>query len=710
MEASLARARRDLALSLLGLAALLAWQAVSLRSFLRVESRPPSYDQAIHLEIAHDYRAALAAGDWSRLWRLPPKPGMPPFPPLYHLLVVGVQSALGASDMASREAAALWLNWLYLALLCAALFGLAWDFRGDETALAAVLLFVCAPGVQDLLRTQLVDLAVAAWAAAAYWAFLRSNSFTRWPGTLAFALAHAAGLLHKWSFFSYMLPLYAHAAWSLSAPERRNKVLAGALLSAALTAPWYLAHLPVLVPRLFQATADFAVPFWRGGAFFFYLVRSAEHLGPALWLLGWLGVFVPRVNRRRDKAWLLPAWAAAAYVFWALVPNRQIRFLLPGLPALGVLALGAWPRPAVWALAGFQAFYAANYAAGWIRPARVPAALGTVGLFPGYPPAREDWRLADILRAADGLHPADRPFSNVTLVGNDVRFNGPNFNWAVKALRLGRLRMRGVNRRLCELSEFVVLKRGGLGPPAVISGLPEAAALVDSKDSWFARAYKEAGRWPLPDGTQAALFRQRAPTAPPLPAQGLFLPAYAHGAVEARGLRVEPGPWDPAAGAYRSLRLSAADLSIRGLRLSGVRVELEGARLVLLPDRDVRLLRLDALRLRSARLSAEDLWRFLEERAPGLKVRTLSMDGGAVTLDARFRGLPVSLQAQPMLQTSPRGLVVAVEQARIGPVPLPRCLYRRPAKLTVPLEPNPETPFVIDVPNLTLAGGWLTVP
>ena len=75
----------------------------------------PSSVLATHLEIALDYREALGAGKWGDAWFLAPKPGMPPFPPAYHLLL---RPAFNFDDPAH---AALWLNWFYMALLALSL-------------------------------------------------------------------------------------------------------------------------------------------------------------------------------------------------------------------------------------------------------------------------------------------------------------------------------------------------------------------------------------------------------------------------------------------------------------------------------------------------------------------------------------------------------------------------------------------------------------
>ena len=105
------RAGRRLAVSLVALSVFMAWQAVVVRRFVRLDTRPPAWDQAVHLEIALDYRDAIARGRWSDVWNLAPKPGMPPFPPLYHLAIM---RAYGSSDPAH---AALWANWAYMCAL-----------------------------------------------------------------------------------------------------------------------------------------------------------------------------------------------------------------------------------------------------------------------------------------------------------------------------------------------------------------------------------------------------------------------------------------------------------------------------------------------------------------------------------------------------------------------------------------------------------------
>src|SRR6185312_13712827 len=402
--------RKVLVLSLLGLAAFLAVQALLLRHFIRVDTRPPSWDQATHMEIALDYKEALGAGRWGDAWFLAPKPGLPPFPPAYHLLL------RGAFDSSDPAHAALWLNWFYMALLAISLFGISWKFLPDARALAATVIFCSAPGVQDLVSTQLVDLAVVAWVAAGYWALIASEGFTSWAPSLAFGAVFAAGMMHKWTYFSYMLPAYIIAARALGDRNARWQTLAAAVLSLALFTPWYWSHIALLPSRLFQATSDASIAFWKDGAWATYIKASCASLGPPLWLLGYISILAPQFSRRREYGWVLAYWVVFSFVFWTIVPNRQMRFLLPGLAPLGLFIAGTWPRGLTWTVAAIQFAVMINFFFGAVGPLQIPMPLMPLTFLENKPPMAENWHIDEILTKIEAERDASRPITNVTLV------------------------------------------------------------------------------------------------------------------------------------------------------------------------------------------------------------------------------------------------------------------------------------------------------
>lgn len=705
-----ARKGKRLALSLLAIAVFCGWQAAVVRRFVKLDTRPPSWDQAVHLEIALDYRNALAQGRWGDVWRLAPKPGMPPFPPLYHLALT---RAYGSEQPAQ---AALWVNWAYLCVLAFSLFALASEFKPDSTAVAASMAFCCSPAIQSLLTTQLIDLSVIACSAAAYWALVRSDDFKKWGPSLAFGALYAAGMMHKWSFFSYMIPAYVLGLRALGDQRSMWKAVAAAGLALAGFAPWYLSHAAVLLPRLFQASADFAVPVWQGGTFLTYLFQTLDGFGPLFWLFAWIGLLVPHYYDNEDKGWLIWSSVALSYVFWTIVPNRQLRFLLPGLPGLAVAFCAAWPNPMVWAMTALQLAFAANFSVGWIPSFSIPlGSVASVTFFPSGAPRKDDWKAADVLREAIRRLDASQPSANLTLVANATYFNGPTFSWTRKALDLPRVNVRGVNKRLCEFSQFVALKEGELGPASVIAGLPEAAKEISARDGWFQRSYDKAAQWDLPDGSHAVLYQQRRFAFPPFKSKGTQFAFYETGPFSAEGFKADLGAWDAARGVYPLARVQAAEGTLRGLKLLGPSVELEDALVVPAGDikrsewDEVRFLKLKTLRVKKLAVDAKDLRTFLEGRIKGLAISKLELDR-TIRLEGAYGRFPVVAEASVELKERPRRLVVTLLEARFGAAPPPAALLAPYRTLELPLEPTPDVPFVVELPGLTLKGGKLSIP
>lgn len=702
--------RKILVFSLLGLVFFLAVEALLLRSYVRTDTRPPSWDQSIHMEIALDYREALKAGRLSDAWYLAPKPGMPPFPPAYHLLLTR------AYDSADPAHAALWVNWFYLALLSLSIFGIAWRFRPDETALAAAILFAASPAIQDLLTTQLVDLPMVALAAAAYWALLASDEFLLWLPALAFGALHALGMLHKWSFFSYMLPAYLIALRALRDKRTALIMLVSAALSAALIVPWYSAHLALLPSRLVQASTDFAISVWTPGAWLVYFNQASGSIGPVVWLLGTIGLLAPQYRRNREQGWILLAWFATSYIFWTVVPNRQLRFVLPGLVPIAVGLCSTWPKSVTWGAVALQLFGLFNFFGGWIGPVTLNLAFYQPQFFENRPAAKEDWKTEEILRKIEAERDPATPISNVTLVANDAYFNAPTFHWMQRRLGLEHARMRGVNSRLSELSEFVLLKDPKVGPGSVIWGLPEAAAEIRDPKGWFGKAYEEIARWPLPDLNNAILYRQRRGLKRPYEGKFLVYQHYTSGKVVIKDLKANFGPWDPQKSVYKTMSLNIGQLDIRGLILKGTNLDLVGVGFMPIMKKereddwiDVRLLRLERLRIHALDVGASELKAFLSLRVKGLSVDEVSLDK-TVRITGSYNGKPVAAEAGLQLLDGPRRLKIDIMSVRLGGLSVPLSMFREIKELTIPLYPNPETPFAIELPGLTIANGRLTIP
>lgn len=75
-----------------------------------------------------------------------------------------------------------------------------------------------------------------------------------------------------------------------------------------------------------------------------------------------------------------------------------------------------------------------------------------------------------------------------------------------------------------------------------------------------------------------------------------------------------------------------------------------------------------------------------------------------------YKGKPVSAEAGLQLLDAPRRLKIDLLSVRLAGLTVPLSMFREIKELTIPLYPNPETPFAIELPGLTIANGRLTIP
>ncbi len=628
------------------LALFLAWQAWKLHAFIAAEVRPPAWDQANHMQVAWKYFSAISAGNWGDVWFYTPNGTMPPFPPLYHL---GLALAYFSTNPAS---AALWLNWFYLCLLAVSIFAIVWRFRRDATAPLAAILICCTPLIQGLLHTQLVDLALTAVVALAYWALLRTEGFQSRGGSLAFGAVFALGLMHKWSFFTYMFPAFFVAGQALRGRKTRRNVLLAAGVAALFGLPWYLVRLPLVVVRLTQATNDFVVPFWRGAAFFQYARWLPAELGWVFLILAGVGAWRWRKNGSRG-AGLISLWVLSSYLFWALIPNRQMRFLAPGLPGLAVLATET-SAPAIGVAAAY-AFVSAS------RGRSLDA------------PAREDWKLAEIVDAIATQARGGPSLIAVTVIANDERFNKLGFIWTADARGLDNMQFRGVHDIPWELSPFIIWKTGRLGPEVVVADFLNAQAEIANPHGWFQKAFEERGRWPLPDGSSAVLFGRKHLLKPPFVTSRVHLPLYSSLPFEISRADIAFGRWDAKRGTYRRASISSSGVRFKGVEIGDFRIDLDDA--VLVPDRDgARLLRIGKVTIKDARVGAAAANAFLTRA--GIRVKSLAMDG-TIRAVVSVKGLPVSGELSAATGDATRRCRLSLISAAVGPLPLPTGILLR---------------------------------
>ena len=212
---------------------------------MAIDTRPPEWDHATHLERAVTCARDLAAGDWRMI--LTRSSFYPPVVPC----AAGVVYRLLPTDAAAAEIVML----LFLAAGMAATYALGRALAGGTAGVAAAWIFGTAPFVVfSALRFQL-DLPLATLVVTSVLLLVRTDGFTRPGWSVLAGLVFGVGMLTKPPFAAYLLPA---VVWVIFREHRRRAVanaaptarLSGASqVTKGAVCPLFRCHARTVTPR-----------------------------------------------------------------------------------------------------------------------------------------------------------------------------------------------------------------------------------------------------------------------------------------------------------------------------------------------------------------------------------------------------------------------------------------------------------------------------
>ncbi len=516
------------ALWLCALGAVLAAHGI----WLAVSDVPPPWDMAYHQLQGWDYLEAFQRGDLrARFASLSPS-----YPPLYYLI-----EAFVLSLSRSPDGLVFWSNLPGLFLLSLGTWRLASRGLPARAAVWAGILPLLFPFSAWVGRESLLDGLLAGLAALAGYLVYRSDWFQDLRWTLLFGLVCAAGVMTKWTF-----PLYlaGPVVFGVAAARDRRRALLCLFGAALLAIPWTL---PYYAPNLAELAARYPTteqtglipwkPYPRHGepglnnvwgwiyyprVFFNYFLCLPLAV-PLAWGV-WRGLrseSAPRGEAAPDSSKL------AAYLWWWLLSGTVLltfltpkdpRFALPLAAPLAVLLLLGWrgrPRAcdAIFAVACLQfllvsfpnplgagklAFGGRTDDHDYQNLQREWVLFSTRYFDVTGPPTREDWRLDDILELLpDG--------ARVGFLPDLARFHPGALQLAARrkgrTVAVFKVGDSGDWPRRLQGADYVVGKTG----PQGITFITGYNAEVESR--LRSQGWTVAGRWALPDGSDAVLYR-----------------------------------------------------------------------------------------------------------------------------------------------------------------------------------------------------------
>jgi hypothetical protein len=294
------------------------------------------------------------------------------------------------------------------------------------------------------------------------------------------------------------------------------------------------------------------------------------------------------------------------------------------------------------------------------------------------------------------LHSNTLSLSAEMMGAADVSFSGPSKN------------------RWLDFKDFILTKTGNLGPVETIGTVKPDADLVLNPPDWFKKSYRQAGRWPLPDGSDAILFK-----ADPQPVKAigagalqLSLGKFSVGKIDFTNVEVRAetlSEKDTALGRFKELRVRASeirsnDLSFKNPDIKLIRPQVNMPRL--LETGEIQIISAEALEPR-LELEGDLITSYAARKIKGLSDPRVKFEGSQAQLQAIYHGIPIEIVFAYLLEAN--SLTIRLQKAKAGFLRLPNILFVGLTDRVLSLQPNDEIPFELKLKSLVGAGTRLKV-
>jgi len=660
---------------------LMLFHGLFLFFWVQKNSTPLAWDQAIHTKAAMDYRDRISQRSWLDVLQ----PTEMNYPPLYHLALI--PSLYWSAEMTD---AGVPVNFFYLCVLIVAVFLLGADLMGPWEGFTAAAMASCYPLLFDMTRTTLIDLSLTAWIAAAFLCLVRSRDFSSAAWSLLFGLSLGLSMLTKWTALGYVLVPMLAMFWP-AFRERKWLNVALALAAAGLVmAPWYVQNVvPMLVripklaglpPASQENLTGLANVFWyplslrsQLGSLFLFLLLPG--LAAVLW---------------RPKLAPVVLWFFGSMVLFSLIRNKNVRYFAPALPAAALLSVAWLPslrRLSYGAVLIATFFFFFSYNA-------------------SHPPIAQDWHHAEIIQKIEELRGNGPAPASVLVLSDEAFFHGKSLALTARSKKIVDISFHGPSRsRPFEFADFVLFKTGSLGPAFTLGDINKCAEAIRKPERWFTESFKEVGRWPLPENSEAVLY-QCDPHPQNISDPGLFnlsLKELELPHIKATGVELHVTPLTPAdtkVGRFKELLIRCDRVVYQSIEFRDVLVRLSRPQINLpmyFETSEIQLCSLGAIEPH-ATIDADVLLKTAADKARWLKNPAIQFDGPLVKVTGQAGGVPISLSSK--ISVAGNRFTSRTQSFRVAGISVPLIFVRAVLDQSIDLRRGDDWYYDIDIADI----------
>jgi len=526
--------------------------------WMLLDTRPPSYDQGLHLFRTFNYWEAMTSG--SKDWWQDVLNVEPFYPPFYHLSLIPFSLIFGFNLDTGVIG-----NSFYMIVLVLSTYGVGKILYTKNVGLISAFLVSCYPLIVSMSREYIISVMLTSFTALAYYLFLKSENFENRKYSLLFSLIYASGLMVKWTFFIYTFPAVLAGLWghkinlkdriiqfayylgmitalliipffifilgdlrwiplileflliwvlvksfpkaSISSQKIIN-LISLSCISVLICFPWYAHNLI----NIFIGMSKFAFPgsvlkgsmAWDLPIWGFYLEVISRQMGlPLMYIFAVTFLFY--IFKKDRFNWILFGWAVLPIIVFTFVDNKGARYTMPCLPAMAMITAVVLTqvksialRKTLYSITGIITLVTILYTGFLPSPSFLPY-LGKGNL-----PVTQSWPINLILDdIIEEKKPEEGKYLSVRTLANYAFFQRGAFrDFAV--FRGLPISMKGVKRNVGEMTDFFITRSGDFSRQSS-NAINARKTLLN--DPALTKTFKLFRSYPLPDGNKGLLYK-----------------------------------------------------------------------------------------------------------------------------------------------------------------------------------------------------------
>ncbi len=442
------------------------------------------------------------------------------YPPFVSYVSVPFYKILGES-----KGIAFFVMSIFLLVLVISVYGIALRLYNKKTAILSAFLISMSSIVIHFSRDFMLDLPLAAMVSLAIYLLLASYEFKSTRNSILFGVSLGLGVLTRWTFIFFLIVpfVYSFIKTSKKSPTRSKQItnvflsiFAGIIVSA----PWYSLHLIQFISRLGE--------FKRGSRNLFENALYYISIIPSQvsWLIA-IVLFIGLIWYYRNKIktnGLLYSWFIGSYVIISIINFKEPRFSISLLPPIIIISSAGFLEwiNFIYKKSERKTFVYQNIIAlillQFLIISYIPAStkigsllssqIFSTAIIPVDGPNNSDWKQLEILKTInEDIQQSKKHKAVLSIIPDNMNFNRQSFEYISKRERFP-IKMFGTTG-FPFLSNYVLLKTSKLGEDSVQRAAISKRVFENSLQP--NPLYTKINSYPLPDGTEAVLFKITPP-------------------------------------------------------------------------------------------------------------------------------------------------------------------------------------------------------